>query len=102
MWIVKALKQQPLRGGPGARAAGELAAAERAELDRLRRENRELKQSNEILKLASAFFAIQIAPRTYRKARRRSPSSRDIADARVENALRGVAGKPEAMYGGGR
>ncbi|MGV9680887.1 IS3 family transposase [Nocardia sp. NPDC003482] len=42
---------------------------------------------------------IQIAPRTYRKARRRPPSARDVADAHVENALRGLAGQPEEMYG---
>ncbi len=29
-------------------------------MERLRRENRELKQSNEILKLASAFFAREL------------------------------------------
>ncbi|WP_460701235.1 IS3 family transposase, partial [Nocardia thraciensis] len=42
---------------------------------------------------------IQIAPRAYRKARRRPPSARDIADAYVENALRDLTGKPEEMYG---
>ncbi|WP_342216995.1 IS3 family transposase [Nocardia brasiliensis] len=42
---------------------------------------------------------IQIAPRTHRKARRRPPSVRDIADAHVENALRDVTGQPEEMYG---
>ncbi|WP_084497827.1 IS3 family transposase [Nocardia amamiensis] len=42
---------------------------------------------------------MQIAPRTYRKARRRPPSARDIADAHVENALRDLHEKPEAMYG---
>jgi transposase len=52
VWIVKALKQQRTPGVDGG-----LVAAERAELDRLRKENRELKQANEILKLASAFFA---------------------------------------------
>ena len=31
-------------------------------MERLRRENRELKQSNEILKLASAFFARELDP----------------------------------------
>jgi transposase len=60
VWIVKALKQQPEQGEP---AAGGLAAVERAELDRLRNENRELKQANEILKLASAFFARELDPR---------------------------------------
>ncbi|WP_454199307.1 IS3 family transposase [Nocardia sp. Marseille-Q1738] len=42
---------------------------------------------------------VQIAPRTYRKARRRPPSARDIADAHVENALRDLEGRPEQMYG---
>ncbi|WP_036568299.1 IS3 family transposase, partial [Nocardia sp. BMG51109] len=42
---------------------------------------------------------VQIAPRTYRKARRRPPSARDVADAHVENALRDLAGTPEEMYG---
>ncbi|WP_457227999.1 transposase, partial [Nocardia gipuzkoensis] len=54
VWIVKAQAE------PGQRqpvAGEELSAAERAELDRLRRENRDLKQANEILKLPSAFFA---------------------------------------------
>ena len=60
VWIVKALQQQT---PPAAPAAGELAATERAELDRLRQENRDLKQANEILKLASAFFARELDPR---------------------------------------
>lgn len=42
---------------------------------------------------------IQIAPRTYRKARRRPPSARDVTDAYLENALRDLRGKPELMYG---
>ncbi|ONI71206.1 hypothetical protein ALI144C_52835 [Actinosynnema sp. ALI-1.44] len=42
---------------------------------------------------------IQIAPRTYRKARHRPPSARDVADAHVENVLRNLSGKPEQMYG---
>nr|WP_281252518.1 IS3 family transposase [Lentzea kentuckyensis] len=42
---------------------------------------------------------IQIAPRTYRKARRRPPSAQDVTDAYVENALRDLRGKPEQMYG---
>jgi len=57
VWIVAALKQAAEKP-----AAGGLDAAERAELERLRRENRELKQSNEILKLASAFFARELDP----------------------------------------
>jgi putative transposase len=42
---------------------------------------------------------IQIAPRTYRKARRRPPADRDIADAYLANALRDVQERPEAVYG---
>lgn len=42
---------------------------------------------------------MQIAPRTYRKARRRPPSARDVADAHVEHVLRGLRGQPEEMYG---
>jgi transposase len=59
VWIVKALQQDT----PPVTAAGELAATERAELDRLRKENKELKQANDILKLASAFFARELDPR---------------------------------------
>ncbi|GAB2963721.1 transposase [Amycolatopsis acidiphila] len=54
VWIVKALQRD---APPVAAAGGELAVTERAELDRLRKENRELEQANDILKLASAFFA---------------------------------------------
>ncbi len=46
-----------------------------------------------------AAHGVQIAPRTYRRARRRPPSHRDIADAYLENSLRDVHGKPEEMYG---
>lgn len=42
---------------------------------------------------------IQIAPRTYRTARHRPPSARDVADAHVQNILRDLHGKPERMYG---
>ncbi|WP_407670535.1 transposase [Nocardia suismassiliense] len=59
VWIVKA-QSDPVRPQP--REPG-LASAERAELDRLRKENRDLKQANEILKLASAFFARELDPR---------------------------------------
>jgi putative transposase len=47
---------------------------------------------------ALSTHGIQIAPRTYRKARRR-PSARDVADASVENALRDLRGTPEEVYG---
>ncbi|WP_280419907.1 IS3 family transposase [Nocardia carnea] len=130
LWIKKALEQSPSKtvsASPG------LSNAERDELARLRKENRDLKQTNEILKLASAFFragtrpatplivgfideyrqvfgvesicralsahGVQIAPRTYRKARRRPASARDVADAYVENTLRGLDGAPEQLYG---
>lgn len=39
------------------------ASEESAELKRLRRENAELRRSNEILKAASAFFARELDPR---------------------------------------
>ncbi len=38
-------------------AAGELTATEREELERLRKENRQLRMEKEILKKASAYFA---------------------------------------------
>jgi transposase len=40
-----------------------LSPAEREELARLRKEIRDLKQTNENLKLASAFFARELDPR---------------------------------------
>lgn len=58
VWIVAALKRAAEKPATG----DGLDAAERAELERLRRENRELRQSNEILKLASAFFARELDP----------------------------------------
>lgn len=119
LWIKKALDEAP---SSGAAASAGLSTAERQELARLRKEVRDLKQANAILKLASAFFragtrpatplivgfideyrqvygvesscralsahGVQIAARTYRKARRRPPCDRDIADGLVENALR--------------
>jgi transposase len=60
LWIKKALEQAPsvtVSASPG------LSSAERDELARLRKENRHLKQTNEILKLASAFFARELDPR---------------------------------------
>jgi transposase len=39
---------------------GAVSGAERAEILRLRRENEELRRSNEILKAASVFFAKQL------------------------------------------
>lgn len=60
VWVKKALAQG---SRPGAKAGTELSSAERDELARLRKEVRDLKQSNEILKLASAFFARELDPR---------------------------------------
>ncbi|MGY1948307.1 IS3 family transposase [Nocardia asiatica] len=48
---------------------------------------------------ALSAHGVQIAPRTYRKARRRPASARDVADAAVENTLRGLDGAPEQLYG---
>ena len=46
-------------------AGGSVTSAEREELARLRRENKDLKRSNEILKAASVFFAKELdQPRT--------------------------------------
>ncbi len=42
---------------------------------------------------------VTIAPRTYRKARHRPTSNRDLADAYLEHALRELSGQPEAIYG---
>jgi len=49
-WYRKAKAEQ------GEGAAGQLSSAEREELKRLRRENREQQQTIEILKKATAFF----------------------------------------------
>jgi len=43
-----------------------LTTGEREELKRLQRENRELKKANEILRLASAYFAKAEVDRTQR------------------------------------
>jgi transposase len=43
----------------GGRRAG-LSTEERAELNKLKKENKELRRSNEILKSASAFFAAEL------------------------------------------
>ena len=48
------------RGGPGSRV---LPTEVQAELTALRKENAELRRSNEILKAASAFFARELDPR---------------------------------------
>jgi transposase len=60
LWIKKALDTG---SRPGAPASAGLSSVERDELARLRKENRELEQTNEILKLASSFFARELDPR---------------------------------------
>ncbi|TQM25743.1 transposase [Nocardia bhagyanarayanae] len=60
LWIKKALDEG---SRPGGTTSPGLSSAEREELQRLRKENRDLKQTNEILKLASAFFARELDPR---------------------------------------
>jgi transposase len=49
-------------GGPG-RPADQSATAEQTRIAELERENRELRRANEILKLASAFFAKEMDTR---------------------------------------
>ncbi|MFC9872650.1 transposase [Nocardia salmonicida] len=60
VWVKKAMAEG---SRPGKESAGGLAAAEREELAKLRKEVRDLKQANAILKLASAFFARELDPR---------------------------------------
>ncbi|MGW0057421.1 IS3 family transposase [Nocardia nova] len=48
---------------------------------------------------ALSAHGVQIAPRTYRKARHRPPAAREITDAHLEKAHRDLQGTPEAMYG---
>jgi transposase len=56
-WVVRAQTDQGLRSG--------LTTDQLAELKELRKENTELRQANEILKAASAFFAKELdRPRT--------------------------------------
>ncbi|WP_225732373.1 MULTISPECIES: hypothetical protein [unclassified Nocardia] len=50
VWVKRALAQG---SWPGTQTSPGLSSAEREELARLRKENRDLKQANEILKLAS-------------------------------------------------
>ncbi|WP_019929558.1 transposase [Nocardia sp. BMG111209] len=57
IWIEKALAD---RTWPGKPVASGLSPAERDELQKLRREIRDLKQANEILEPASAFFAREL------------------------------------------
>lgn len=60
LWIKKTLAAG---SRPGDSVAPGLSSADRDELARLRKENRELEQTNEILKLASSFFARELDPR---------------------------------------
>lgn len=50
------------RGALGATVQGQLTSDERAELNRLRKENRELKRENDFFKLAAAHFAREQLP----------------------------------------
>jgi transposase-like protein len=54
-WVVQAQVDQGQRPGP--------SSEELAEIKRLRAENRDLKEANEILKSASIFFARELDPR---------------------------------------
>jgi transposase-like protein len=54
-WVVQAQVDQGQRQGP--------TSEELAEIKRLRAENRDLKEANEILKAASIFFARELDPR---------------------------------------
>jgi|SRR5215469_2353641 len=61
-WSIQTWVKQAARdGGHG---DGGLTTAERQELTRLRRENRQLKEEREILSKATAWFAQEIAPHT--------------------------------------
>ncbi|MCP2200376.1 transposase [Lentzea flava] len=62
VWIKKALAEG---SRPAAQPPQGLPPAEREELLRLRKEVRDRKQANEILKLASAFFARELDPRRH-------------------------------------
>ncbi|MBA0126740.1 hypothetical protein H0B56_14410 [Haloechinothrix sp. YIM 98757] len=70
LWIKKALAAGELAGEP---TVSGLSSVEREELQRLRKENRNLKQTNEILKLASSSS--------------RGNSTCDIADRRVHRRI---------------
>lgn len=54
-WVLQAQVDAGARGGP--------TSDELAEIKRLRAENRDLKEANEILKAASIFFAGELDPR---------------------------------------
>jgi transposase len=60
-WVKQAeLGSRVGTGVAGEPASGGLTSDERAELARLRRENRRLQEDNDILKRATAFFAREI------------------------------------------
>ena len=61
--LVKWVRQARIdRGNLGATDQGHLTSDERAELNRLRKENRELKREKDFFKLAAAHFAREQLP----------------------------------------
>jgi transposase-like protein len=54
-WVLQAQTDAGRRSGP--------SSAELAEIKRLKKENAELREANEILKAASVFFARELDPR---------------------------------------
>ncbi len=61
--LVKWVRQARIdRGDLGATVQGQLTSNERAELNRLRKENRELKREKDFFKLAAAHFAREQLP----------------------------------------
>src|SRR6266705_3330783 len=66
------VRQGEIDAGRG--AAGALTTEEREELGRLRRENRTLRMERDILKKATAFFAMDAACTQSSSPRRRPPS----------------------------
>ena len=62
-WVLQARSD---RGDLGATDQGQLTSDERAELNRLRKENRELKREKDFFKLAAAHFAReQLPPKSF-------------------------------------
>ena len=63
VWSIRGwVKQVDLDAGP--RGDGGLTTAEREELTKLKRENRQLKLERDILSKAAAWFAQEVAPNT--------------------------------------
>jgi transposase len=56
-WVAAADRQESCRGAKPASADAALSTAEREELARLRRENKQLRQERDILSRAAAWFA---------------------------------------------